>query len=1719
MSKVNIRLMWSMVLWLCFGFAARAQTSITINGPDPSCKGAQALYSVTATNGLVYTWSVTSQGNILSSQTYGTTSEGLVGWGAPGSATVTVTGKNSSGVIVELGNKPVNVLALPQPIITWDVQVGCQIQPPRKDQKDSLEVNIEEGGCIKVCEGSTVTYTATGGSGSSYQWLATGGTIIGTSGNTCTVAWGSAGSGSISVTETNTALCKGTKSVCIEIIKKPKASFYIMSDPGANPVSACVNDNLVFVDQSLDNGGTALVSWYWDFGDGTTSSLPNPTHAYTNPGPYKVVLTVTNACNCTSEYTLDIEVKEKGVQIKCPSVVCENAIASYSVDADLCPDFKWEVIGGTALNSTNDNPFQVQWDQVDDSGFGYIIFDAAGCKVPCPAKTVIKVPVIKNKGFIDGPTTVCAMKQFRYKLPQWPATVFNWTLDPGTTGAVLIYTDQTNEVLVQSYNGGTFTLKASYSNTLLGCGGRADLSVTVLPVVSIGGLDKACAFSNTQTYNLSSGSGAWVLTGPGSFSQIGSGPTFTPTFGGPGLYQLNVSGPFCAPDAKQITVLPIPSAPDQIVGPAFVCPNMPATYTAQSGIPGSTFEWTVTGGTLNTTTGSTVTATFTGAGPWSISVSRRNVAPPNCAGPAITKVISAPVASVAVTGNTAPCANSTATYNANYNDGEVYTWSVFPTSLGSVVSSAVPTANILWNDQTSNVSGFVIVKVRKCGIEKIESLAVTVKGIPNFAISSASPVCGANSVPFSLSPAPSSGTINWDFGDGGLGTGLAPSHTFTNYGTGSLSYVVSATITNPNGCAGTKLATKTVVVEPVPNVLVTPNATIIHCTPGPYSDVFNANVTTNISSTMFRWYKVGSSTPVFSGPPPAGATYTATTVGQYYVEVTSANGCVVKSNIVSVVYNPSCAPVSCTTIGSPSVTASTVSINCGTATVLGTASAGGSNYLWEAPQTATFGSSGPVTSSTGVATYSDPGDYPVSYSAEYPSTVVGVNCKLKSTQWVRIPLLAGVRWVIDCIGAPAGQYHVRFWDNSSYHPSEGGLFQYTWQVNGGSTVTTSTPYYDVYLPAGPVTINHSAKTTVNGVVCSKSGNFTLAPLPTAAFVADFTTTCSEVPVQLTNTSGGSYLTTYWSFGDGTFSAVNNPTKAYTNVSVTPALFTATLTVTNQYGCVSTTSQNITVNRNTLGNPTISGAPANVCLGDPITLTYNVPGGSTAPNRYTWIEGQNNILNTPPATVPTYNVYEPGGYWASVTDAFRCKATTPMQAINFVGVPEVSITGDFKVCYPQPLTVYGYAGPGITNYNWYIDGAYYTTTSTGTFSLSGLTVGSHTCSLTVNIPKPGGGFCVAKSSVYNVTVNPLPPAPSISFSMKNCPTYEWSLTANNSVAGNYTWSNGMYGQGITVFEGGPYRVYFTDVNGCGSSAEVDLPKDPEVYMWVFPTGCYEFCQKELPKYVNGPIPSFNKWEWWQDGGILSGGSGVVPPLVITKPGTYNMGLDNGYCYRKSGDMDVSVVECPCPFEFGVKGVTYKQTNQGCIVLVDFTAYNTTGSPVSFTISSNQGFLMVSSGILNPGPNNFTMQFSANPGFTGGPVTFTIIGTDPKSGKRFMCETRYELKPCSGGYAKTTGRTEQDGVSSVTSGDNNNLQVAPNPARTTVNLSYYMAGGETQDQRSIEVYDYAGRKVAHFDLNNASGSVMLDTQQYPSGMYLVVLMKNGQQVLHSKLSVIH
>ena len=88
-----------------------------------------------------------------------------------------------------------------------------------------------------------------------------------------------------SVTGTDEYGCTGSSSVVVNVTD-PKPEFSTFPNP------LCLGDEVQFTDLSSCQVG--ISSWLWQFGDGSTSNLQNPTHTYLAPGNYVVYLTITN---------------------------------------------------------------------------------------------------------------------------------------------------------------------------------------------------------------------------------------------------------------------------------------------------------------------------------------------------------------------------------------------------------------------------------------------------------------------------------------------------------------------------------------------------------------------------------------------------------------------------------------------------------------------------------------------------------------------------------------------------------------------------------------------------------------------------------------------------------------------------------------------------------------------------------------------------------------------------------------------------------------------------------------------------------------------------------------------------------------------------------------------------------------------------------------------------------------------------------------------------------------------------------------------------------------------------------------------------------------------------------------------------------------------------------------------------------------------------------
>jgi len=80
----------------------------------------------------------------------------------------------------------------------------------------------------------------------------------------------------------------------------PEASFECTPNPRTD-------SDVQFTDKSIDPENMSL-SWLWDFGDGYTSELQNPTHKFKNEGNYDVILTVKDEEDATDTLSMRVSV-------------------------------------------------------------------------------------------------------------------------------------------------------------------------------------------------------------------------------------------------------------------------------------------------------------------------------------------------------------------------------------------------------------------------------------------------------------------------------------------------------------------------------------------------------------------------------------------------------------------------------------------------------------------------------------------------------------------------------------------------------------------------------------------------------------------------------------------------------------------------------------------------------------------------------------------------------------------------------------------------------------------------------------------------------------------------------------------------------------------------------------------------------------------------------------------------------------------------------------------------------------------------------------------------------------------------------------------------------------------------------------------------------------------------------------------------------------------
>ncbi|MGF7072969.1 PKD domain-containing protein [Mucilaginibacter sp. 3215] len=166
--------------------------------------------------------------------------------------------------------------------------------------------------------------------------------------------------------------------------------------------NTCFGSDVKFIDQST-SGTRQIKTWHWDFGDGMTDVVQNPTHKYTQPGYYLVTLFVTNENGCgeTSD-PIKVHISRPPLALfsysapGCAGQEVTFTDKSTSAEGEIV-SWQWDFGDGTPVEIITDkNPFNHKYNTPGDYLVKLTVTNDNGCTsniAPLPVK-VCPVPVV-----------------------------------------------------------------------------------------------------------------------------------------------------------------------------------------------------------------------------------------------------------------------------------------------------------------------------------------------------------------------------------------------------------------------------------------------------------------------------------------------------------------------------------------------------------------------------------------------------------------------------------------------------------------------------------------------------------------------------------------------------------------------------------------------------------------------------------------------------------------------------------------------------------------------------------------------------------------------------------------------------------------------------------------------------------------------------------------------------------------------------------------------------------------------------------------------------------------------------------------------------------------------------------------------------------------------------------------------------------------------------
>lgn len=681
----------------------------------------------------------------------------------------------------------------------------------------------------------SVSFTATAPGATSYSWNF-GVTGVTSSLQNPTYTYQNTGNFTVSLTVTNSAGCSTTLSKPNYIhIEPPFADFAAQPSP-----LGCVPTTISFADLSTSTTGV-ITSWFWDLGNGTTSSLQNPSATYANTGQYTVILYIENSLGCK-----DTMVKTNYVKIGTPPTV--NFTANT-----------FDVCASTPITFTNQSSpsgagVSYQWtfgDGGQSSNFGptytyqdtgwfdvKLVVNNQGCKDSLIKTNYIhiKPPITK---FVLAPNTGCSAPK--------TVNITNTSIyNPVTTTFYWDFGDGTNSTAANPGNHtytapGVFNVSLTVTDAANGCSGTSSKPFQLIPAQAsfAANQTQTCAPDSIFFFNISTNitSSEWDF-GDGTTSTL-TNPVHTYT--APGLYtvtlivtnSINCKDTLTLVDYIDMNGLPVSFEADTTIG--CVPATIQFTDSTIQNVP--ILQWSWDFGDGNTSNQQNPSHIYSVGGTFDVTLSVLDAN--GCISEYVMPQyiqINDPIASF--TANyPINCINNPVQFTSTSTgagSGPYYQWS-YGDGTTSPISTPTPTHIYTQNGQYSVT--LTITDIQGCSNSHTVNNFITVGTVDaDFAAAGGvTATCPPLCTIFNPYPSPPFNITGWlwDFGDGGTSNLSNPNHCYTIPGDYTVTYIGISDA----GCRDTMVKPAMIHIDgPVAPYTITP----LQACPGD-SIHFNAN--------------------------------------------------------------------------------------------------------------------------------------------------------------------------------------------------------------------------------------------------------------------------------------------------------------------------------------------------------------------------------------------------------------------------------------------------------------------------------------------------------------------------------------------------------------------------------------------------------------------------------------------------------------------------------------------------------------------------------------------------------------------------------------------------------------------------------------------------------------------------------------------------------------